>query len=206
MARKSKHLKFRKTVVLICEGDVEIEYFKNMKKEEQFAFQIKPDKPKHSSSIKEFEKKLSKAIDDDFDKIFCIIDLDRILQNRKEKEKYDKLKHKFTNFKNIRFIESIPCFEFWLLLHFVYTTRCFRDCNQVERKLNKYECLDGYNKTMEYHSKMKLYTFLKDRLDPAIKRAKKAENNRNQNSGKYLYPKSDVYKLIEEILDMRSET
>lgn len=48
----------------------------------------------------------------------------------------------------IYFIESNPAFEFWLLLHFVFTDRQFRNCDEVITELKKNGRLEKYEKTL----------------------------------------------------------
>lgn len=48
----------------------------------------------------------------------------------------------------IYFIESNPAFEFWLLLHFVFTDRQFRNCDEVITELKKNGRLEKYEKAL----------------------------------------------------------
>lgn len=46
----------------------------------------------------------------------------------------------------IYFIESNPAFEFWLLLHFVFTDRQFRNCDEVITELKRMVVLKSTKK------------------------------------------------------------
>jgi hypothetical protein len=55
---------------------------------------------------------------DPFDKVFCVFDRDTHETYHQALEQIDSAKPKDT----FRAITSVPCFEYWLLLHFEYTT------------------------------------------------------------------------------------
>ena len=79
--------------------------------------------------------------------------------------------------KNVKaadtYIVNGPCLEFWLLLHFVATSRFFGECNPVERDLAKY--MEGYEKTRKYYTKQDqdIYLRLKAKLAEAVERAER---------------------------------
>ena len=104
----------------------------------KFNVTLKPDKPKHpdySDIITKAQSLLAK----EFDVVFCLIDMDYINADNVRKQAYDKEKSSCIKaYKNeIYFIESNPAFEFWLLLHFVFTDRQFRNCDEVITELKK---------------------------------------------------------------------
>ncbi len=65
-----------------------------------------------------------------YDQVWCVIDQD---QHAKLSEALDK-----ATANDIKIALSIPCFEFWYLLHFVYTTRAFRNCAELLKVLKPY--------------------------------------------------------------------
>jgi len=54
--------------------------------------------------------------------------------------------------ENIKTAFSQPCFELWLLLHFVYSTREFSDCSEVTDVLMKHDT--SYSKSGRFESYM----------------------------------------------------
>lgn len=85
--------------------------------------------------------------DRDFDRVYCVFDHDsQVGYNQAVAKIHDKRKfHEAV---------SIPCFEYWLLLHFQKSHRPFRICNDVIKVLKKY--LPDYKKNMSgLHGKVK---------------------------------------------------
>ena len=62
--------------------------------------------------------------------------------------------------RDILFIETCPCTEFWFLLHFLpdNTVRRFQNYDQLIPELRKY--MPGYEKTKHYFIRTKLYDYL----------------------------------------------
>lgn len=63
-----------------------------------------------------------------YDEVFCVFDEDN------KPEKY-KLACEKANNCHFTSITSIPCFEFWFLLHYCYTTGLFHNCSQLIKRL-----------------------------------------------------------------------
>lgn len=76
-----------------------------------------------------------------YDEVWVVLDLEEPLGPRRRLAAVARqLKGAF----GIKFAESDPCFEFWLLLHFEYTTSLFTNCSLVIDRLGKH--VDGYKK------------------------------------------------------------
>ncbi|MEQ9671009.1 RloB family protein [Coleofasciculus sp. G2-EDA-02] len=102
-----------------------------------------------------------------YDEIFCLFDGDR-----PEYQKAINDAHNYALYK-IKPILSVPCFEFWFLLHYRYTSSPFENCQQLIKPLNKEfkkVGIEDYDK-----SKSGYYGLLKPQLDQAIANAKKLE-------------------------------
>lgn len=62
-----------------------------------------------------------------FDRVYCVIDRD-------DHKKYDVAIEMLRNAKpkgNFFLANSVPCFEYWLLLHFNYTTKLYMPCGKT---------------------------------------------------------------------------
>lgn len=195
----------RKSYAIIGEGITEFFYFdgfRNVEKDllKKFNVTLKPDKPKHpdySDIITKAQSLLAK----EFDVVFCLIDMDYINADNVRKQAYDKEKSSCIKaYKNeIYFIESNPAFEFWLLLHFVFTDRQFRNCDEVITELKKNGRLEKYEKNIEYFSKNNLYLQLKEKLESAINHARSISIDINNPHISY----SRVFEVFEELLQKR---
>jgi hypothetical protein len=97
-------------------------------------------------------------------------------------------------------IPSIPCFEFWLLLHFTYTTRPFDApagdsiCSKVIEELK--HRLPAYQKGQQ-----DIFYNMQDKLDNAITNARRVEQF-HQTSGT-VNPSTLVYSLVEYLRDLK---
>lgn len=183
--RRKKIINSRLTIAVLGEGITEREYFKSLKKHRNLPFKFKPEIPKHSD-IQSIIKK-AKYLKESFDMVFCIIDLDRILANPKEKQKYYELKSKN---KELTFIENNPCFEIWFLLHFEFSTRAYYSCESLIKILKKH--MPDYLKSEKYLNKKDMYCFLETKLGKAIENSVKLEKLG-------LESKCDMYKIIHQL-------
>ena len=97
--------------------------------------------------------------------------------------------------RKILTIPSVPCFEFWLLLHFTYTTKQFDApaggsiCDTVIKELKKY--LPEYQK-----GNKDIFEKIQDKLNIAISNAHKVEEF-NQTSGADNPSSTSVHLLVE---------
>ena len=89
-------------------------------------------------------------------------------------------------------VQSAPCFEYWILLHFTFTTKTYRGtgdmsaCKQVRRELRNH--IADYKKTDR-----SIYRRCRERLDTAIKHGRRVPVTRDALSG------TDVGRLIERL-------
>lgn len=123
--------------------------------------------------------------------------------------------------KNIRIAFSNVCFEVWLLLHFVYSTRAFSSCEALfkESELVNFFRQHGIHSYSKDSSKKKeiskqIYPTIRNFVEEATKRAKKLNksiiNNcsasRNNPQPWECNPYTDVYLLLEAIVEFPNLT
>jgi RloB-like protein len=132
--------------------------------------------------------------DPDYNRVYCVIDRDK---HATFDAALDML-HQTSLGKSIIFraITSVPCFEFWLLLHYGYTTRQFcapgnaSNCELVVAELNKEGRIPGYSKGAR-----NIFSLTKNKLPDAIKHAKQLQqHNRTTETGN---PATNIHELIE---------
>ena len=80
------------------------------------------------------------------DSVWCVFDVDNHSNTTLEKAV------RYAENVKVNTVISNPCFELWYLLHYIYTTRYFKDCDDVIRILNSY--LSGYSKEKDYNSQL----------------------------------------------------
>ncbi|EGZ49953.1 RloB family protein [Neisseria wadsworthii] len=126
-----------------------------------------------------------------FDKVYCVFDKDN-------HSCYDETIRKITSQqpKNTFFaITSIPCFEYWLLLHFQYTTQPFNNAVSVMSKLKEF-ILD-YEK-----GNSKIFQVVKDSVKFAIENARRANTEAEQNHTDN--PTTLMPEIIEKLLNLKN--
>ncbi len=157
---------------------------------------VKGSKDKSApTSVVEIAKKEKKK--NDYDKVYCVIDRDKHHTFNKSLDEAKRNK--------IEMIISIPCFEYWLLLHFEYADSPFvaaqgSDCDLVSKKLEKH--ISTYKKNAE---EMKKYfnDLLKENLDAAIKNAERREK---ESAGELLEnrnPHTEIHNLIKYLKNLK---
>ena len=153
-ARKARDLARRKgrrapydKVLIVCEGEkTEPHYFNELKDHyglNSANIEICGDCGSDPLSIIHYAKKRYRAerdAGDAFDKVFCVFDKDT---HANYQQGLDEIRRATPKDVYVA-ITSVPCFEYWLLLHFKYTTRPYGQmegnsaCNQVITDLKEY--------------------------------------------------------------------
>jgi hypothetical protein len=134
-------------VLIVCEGQkTEPNYFSEMKDYYCLSsanVEVTGDCDSSPVDVFNFAKnkyQLSKQEGNEFDRVYCVFDKDA------HSTYYDTLNaiKAFKPHDKIHAITSVPCFEFWLLLHFNYSTSPFNHLpgnsagNQVFRELKRF--------------------------------------------------------------------
>lgn len=155
-----------KSIAIIGEGETEWFYFDSLRVACRYPFKIAPGIPQHSD-IPHMAKMAEQYIAKDYDIVVCLVDMDRLRANKKELAAYRHIRE--SGSKKILWIETDPCTEFWFLLHFIpeLAVKHYQTCDEVVVELQKY--MPGYEKTVRYYRKAKLYEFL--RVNGDIERA-----------------------------------
>lgn len=135
---------------------------------------------------------------DRYDRVFCVIDRDKHPTFQAANQRIADLNKGGKPFVAIC---SVPCFEYWLLLHFTYTRQSFHAagqrsvCDNVIRELRKQPGLAGYAK-----GHRTAYRQLKDLTDTAIKHAKWSEADAKKTGNDN--PSTMVHQLVMELREL----
>jgi hypothetical protein len=135
----------------------------------------------------------------EYDKIFCVFD-------RNGHSNYDEALNKITNSaagkaKRLVPITSWPCFEFWVLLHFQYSTASFvksrnkSSCDMVIREVRKH--FPQYTKGHK-----SIYDDLLPNQAEAITRASRLSDENCRTGSKN--PATMVHGLVSYLLDLKA--
>ena len=191
----------KKSIAIIGEGETEWFYFEPLRIARRYPFKLSPGFPQHADI--EHILKLAKAkLAEHYDYVVCLIDMDRLYEKPAEMQKYQSFKNRKEN-RDIIFIETSPCTEFWFLLHFLpdNTVRRFQNYDQLIPELKKY--MPGYEKTKHYFIRTKLYDYLV--ANGSLERAKLNAEKLSQMSktlpeDRIAY--SEIYKVVKLLDDL----
>jgi hypothetical protein len=128
-----------------------------------------------------------------YDEVWVVYDLEKPHDERRQLHKNQQGKQKA---HGVCVASSDPCFEFWLLLHFQYTTRPFADYNQVVKSLKKH--LLNYEKASEIQDSVLC------RTPDAVKNAEKCRSH-HKDCGGDGNPSTDVHLLVRSLNDAASD-
>lgn len=200
MSRRKKNRKLKKRILIIGEGKTEKIYFTDMKEQEETSFVIIPELGKKGRS--DFANIFRKAEEcaEFYEFVYCVLDLD-VICNKFQTNSYDDKKNKLLKKnKNIKIIESHPCFEEWILLHFEYFAGSCEKCGTVKAKLE--------NHMPNYKKSNSIYKKLKHNQSEAVKRALKIKEDLRKNISTGVcknysqHSFTDVYIPITELLKL----
>lgn len=195
---KGKVTRERKKIIVVgTEGQnkTEVLYLREMEKKQNkyhciFAQgnETDPIKIVRNTAKKAKEEDLSFKDGDLAVSIFDL-DVDESKKTQLEKAKEDARK------KNIIIVSSNPCFEVWYLEHFGYTTKPYVSSDEVVRDLEK--------RIPEYRKNACDFELLYPKTEEAIKNCEKLDMYHAENNvfGEFANPRTDMYKLVQTILD-----
>ena len=193
----------RKSIAIIGEGETEWWYFETLRVACRYKFKVAPDFPQHSD-IPHMAKLAEDYVKRDTDNVVCLVDMDRLLRVPAEMATYQKLKKRSS--RNVIWIETNPCTEFWFLLHFLpqLSMKHYDSCEDVLPDLQHY--MPGYEKTSRYFRKNNLYNYLTEHgdLQRAIGYAEEL-TRLSEATPKDRIAYSQMHKVFELITSMNAE-
>lgn len=128
----------------------------------------------------------------DYDRVYCVFDKDK-------HETYDEAVRKLQKNENMFVITSVPCFEFWLLLHFSDAEKPYGSsgskspCEELISDLKKY--ISAYEKGGQ-----DVFSKTCHEIEKAIERAERLEQ-RQRNAGTE-NPSTKVHELVKYLIDL----
>ena len=138
LQRRAGHKLPRSITLIVCEGETEQEYFEmariwyGLTTAEVFL----PSNNEGAAPISVVacaEKKCAEQ--GGYDHVFCVFDRDGHESFERARDKVHALSSRAHQPLPVKAIISIPCFEFWVLLHFEKTDAPFRRCDDVIQRV-----------------------------------------------------------------------
>lgn len=188
--RKKPDLNLKKVILIVCEGEkTEINYFKTLK---EFlgltSVHIKSSPHPSPTKIIKYAIQQAKEINE-YDEIYCVFDRDT-------HSDFD-IALKLVDKNHLKAIVSDPCFEFWILLHFVKITpnvsASESPCKALQAHKAFIDNLPNYSKDYDFTS------IIVNHLDAAIINAKEINTINLQTRQT---PYTQVVEIIEKLQDL----
>ena len=193
----------KETFIIIGEGPTEYFFLTSLKDEFRTLQNIEPQYPKHTS-MAELELKIKNAIDQGYNHVYCMIDLDNKKEG-KEKTDYVNLKKKYHGKHiskprkgidcHIEFFETERCTELFFLYYFRYTSKLYNHFKEVEQDLNK-QC--GYAKSQDFFRKHPLHQYFTKQGGSIYEAIKNAEKSMETAAGRG-YTFSELGKMFKKL-------
>ncbi len=188
-------------VLIVCEGK---------KSEPNYLIGLRDELGLNSANIKVLGKGVdplsivNSALEDfeltDFDRVYCVFDKDKHSSYQDALNKINSLRERKRNPIPIFAITSVPCFEYWLLLHFVESTKPYNNSggksagDAVKSEIKKY--ISNYHEGYE-----SVFEETKKHLSTAITRARRIKNQQGLN--KTDNPSTNFFELIEYLKNIK---
>ena len=175
--RRGEKRQTQQAFAVVVDGETEYWYLEMLKRNEpNIPFKIKPQ-ILQKKNIKQQYELVTDLSEEEYDKVFWIVDLDVLLKEEREKRNSTSPLQQFLNYykslskqKKIVVIVNNPCLEYWFLLHFQKTNKVFTACTDAEKQVSQH--LEGYEKTEKFFKKDNdIYKQLKPYLQTARKNA-----------------------------------
>jgi hypothetical protein len=194
LKRKHASREPRATILIVCEGKkTEFKYFTGLREILNLhPVNIKVEHcPIGSDPLNIVKYAYAQFKTKGYTRVYCVFDKDQHTSYAAAKETAQQLHQKKKI--PIYIIASIPCFEYWLLLHFTESTKPYEYIGekspkeQLNNEIKKYsDYLENYN-----------FTKIKDYLSHAIARAKRIWNQQQKTNTDN--PSTNVHELIQHL-------
>ena len=140
--RKERELK-RSRITVIGEGLTERWYFEHLRAIKGYRYDCKPRFFAHQS-YEEMMKLIDWVLQNGGIAV-CVCDADITRNNEERNKKLHDMKALYAKDERVFICDSMPSIEFWFLIHYMNTSKYFKDADAVIKVLKKY--IPGYNKT-----------------------------------------------------------
>jgi hypothetical protein len=175
MSRKSRKIRnIKPTFFVFCEGETEVAYVNYLRSKYRLPIILDSKIAGHNISNNYINNYKQKSVSHEKDRTYLIYDMDVV-------EAWNKIKR----IQDAKILGSNPCFEFWLLLHFMNQQAPINSMDCLTKLTNHYK---GYKKG---RLEGNLINKLEGKMDKAINRAKALNFEDN--------PSTNIYQFIEDL-------
>ena len=140
-------------------------YFTHVNNITEYKFNIRPEYFGNESSYTDvFPKRIKEILNANHDaRVFCVFDWDTVYGNEARLESHRRFEEQFkTEISDgrVTLCPSMPCIEYWFLLHFVDYSKFLRNYSSVSNRLASYmkrQCFPGEKQVLSKLLKMGKY-------------------------------------------------
>ena len=140
--RKERELK-RSRITVIGEGLTERWYFEHLRTLKGYHYDCKPRFFTHQS-YEEMGKLIDWVLRSGGIAV-CVCDADITRTNEDREKAFQVMKAKYAENKDVLICDSMPSIEFWFLIHYVNTSKYFKDSDAVIQTLRRH--ISDYDKS-----------------------------------------------------------
>ncbi len=193
------------TILIVCEGEkTECNYFRDLCDFYRLnTLNVIVTKGSGSAPISVVDFAIEQAEKTpDIDRVMCVFDCDEhsTFDQAIEKLRRYKPKRKSKSKPEYHGFTSTPCFELWLLLHFVYSTKPFSKNGNQSAADCLVSCLreswPGYTKNF-----VNSFTVLNEKLKNAFENAKNLSKYNQDTHSKN--PSTNIHELVERLVNLK---
>ena len=176
--RRGKKIQTKQSFAVVVDGETEYWYLQMLKRNEpNILFSITPKIIQEKNIDQQYDL-VTALSEEEYDKVFWIVDLDVLLKEEREKnnstsslQQFLSYWRKLSNQNKVVVIVNNPCLEYWFLLHYKNTSKVFTACADAEKQVSQH--LKGYEKTKKFFTKSNndIYKQLKPYLQTAVSNA-----------------------------------
>jgi len=214
LKRKGAKRKSYDRVLIVCEGEkTEPHYLREVQKALSLSatnFRIVDCKEAGGTAPQTIvEAAIAQfAADRDYDRVYCVIDrdghttfdaaVDRV-RSKKLRKGPEAATPGFATFEVIR---SLPCFEFWILLHYEFTTHAYTNSGATIRRLKTHAEMAAYEK-----ANTTLFSRTRHRLfgrNGAFARSRQVHAACERDGA--TAPLTDIDKLLRDLISIANKT
>ena len=203
--RGSSQRQPRRRVLIVSEGRTELAYLHELLDYldlNRANVKMRQGQPSNPDGVLGDARQHFEADPEEYSRIFCVFDRD---EHQSFAPVLQEIQTGIRRGEIISAVPSVPCFEYWLLLHFKNTTRPYpvsedeSSCIQVEKDLRK--CMPEYRKAMKGAKHWRRITSkLVDARKNSKETLRQAELEPDEN-----YPYTRMHELVDYLERMKDD-
>ena len=203
--RGSSQRQPRRRVLIVSEGRTELAYLCELLDclgLNRANVKMRQGQPSNPDGVLGDARQHFEADPEEYSRIFCVFDRD---EHQSFAPVLQEIQTGIRRGEIISAVPSVPCFEYWLLLHFENTTRPYpvsedeSSCSQVEKDLRK--CMPEYRKAMKgARHWQRITSKLVDARKNSKETLRQAELEPDEN-----YPYTRMHELVDYLERMKDD-